>query len=357
MISAAEQPLPRVWPQLASMALLAQLAIAVTGCGSDAARDAGARFSGETMGTTYRVTLSKVPPSIDVARLEAELADMLATVNAQMSTYRSDSELSKFNDLRSTDWIDVSADLVTVMEAALEVSRVSEGAFDVTVGPLVNLWGFGPQQRNPVLPSVEELEATRARIGYWHLQTRALPPAVKKQQADIYVDLSAIAKGFAVDRLAAHLDDLRVEDYLIEIGGDLRAKGVNARGMPWQVGIERPVADSRVVYKVVAISNQAMATSGDYRNFFARDGQRFSHTLNPHTGRPVTHSLGSVTVVSSSTMHADATATALLVLGPQAGYQLAERENLAALFIVKQDDGFVDKATAAFTAKFPSFRE
>ena len=351
MISAAEQPLRPAWSQLASLVLVAQLAVA--SCGSDSAESANTRFSGDTMGTSYRVTLGKVPATVDAPRLETKLRSILATVNGQMSTYQSDSELSQFNSLRTSDWMAVSADLVTVVATAETVSRMSDGAFDVTVGPLVNLWGFGPQQRSPLPPPADNLEAARARIGYWKLQTRASPPALRKQQPDIYVDLSAIAKGFAVDRLADYLEELGIEDYLVEIGGDLRVKGVNAQGTPWRVGIERPVAASRAVYRVVPLSDQAMATSGDYRNFFERDGQRFSHTLNPHTGRPVTHTLASVTVVSSSTMYADAIATALLVLGPQAGYQLAQRENLAALFIVKQDDGFVEKATAAFAANFP----
>ena len=173
---------------------------------------------------------------------------------------------------------------------------------------------------------------------------------MRKDLSNLSVDLSAIAKGYAVDQVASYLDSLEVSNYLVEIGGELRAKGQNAQGHPWNVAIEQPNPSTRSVHRVVHLQNQAVATSGDYRNFFERDGIRFSHTINPKTGRPVTHNLSSVTVLAESSMKADALATAFLVLGPEVGYELAQREEVASLFITANEDGFFEQATSALQA-------
>ena len=265
-----------------------------------------------------------------------------------MSTYKESSELSRINRSPSTDWVTVSNELLTVVEASLQVSRLSGGAFDVTVGPLVNLWGFGPEPRSEQVPTDEQIREASARVGFTQLHTRPTPPAIRKDRPDLYLDLSAVAQGYAADKVAAHLEAIGIYNYLVDVSGELRVKGRNARGEFWRIGIEKPLANSRIVQQVIQVSNRAMATSGDYRNFFEEAGRRFSHEIDPHTGRPVTHNLASVTVISASAMHADAMATALMVLGPEAGYQLAERENLAAFFLVKKNNGFVEKSTLAF---------
>jgi thiamine biosynthesis lipoprotein len=209
----------------------------------------------------------------------------------------------------------------------------------------VNLWGFGPDGRADDPPVAREVREVLSRIGYDKISIRRSPPAIRKSKANIYVDLSAIAKGYAVDRVADYLASLGLANYLVEIGGDLKANGHNANGMPWTIAIEKPAPEDRVVQRVVHITDQAMATSGDYRNYFERNGQRFSHTINPRTGLPVSHSLASVTVWSATAMDADALATALMVLGPQAGYELAHRHKLGAYFIVRTENGFAEKST------------
>jgi thiamine biosynthesis lipoprotein len=307
-----------------------------------------AEFNGSTMGTTYTVKIVDIPPSLDSNSLHAEIQAVFARINDQMSTYLEDSHLSRFNAGRETDWYKVPPELVTVVQQARELSELTGGAFDVTVGPLVNLWGFGPDAKSGQAPHADAIASTLQRIGYRKLEVRMKPPGLKKSIPDLYVDLSAIAKGYAVDQVAEHLENRGVSNYLVEVGGEIRGLGQNARHLPWQVAIEKPVPGTRVVQQVIAVDAVSIATSGDYRNYFEHEGRRFSHTIDPKTGSPVTHALASVTVVNPSATYADALATGLMVLGPEAGYQLAEREGLAALFIVKTEDDFASHATPAF---------
>lgn len=300
------------------------------------------------MGTTYTVKAIQVPAEVDDSDLQPAVEQILEEINRQMSTYDRHSELSRFNDNQTTDWVTVSPALLTVIEEALRVSGLTGGAFDVTVGPLVNLWGFGPTMTEDDIPADEEITSARARVGYRHIHTQHSPSALKKDRADIAIDLSAIAKGYAVDQVAEYLESLAIANYLVEIGGELKAKGRNPQDQAWKIAIEEPTPGKRAIKRIIQITEGGLATSGDYRNFFEKDGHRYSHTLDPRTGRPVQHKLASVTVVSETAMQADAMATALLVLGPEAGYALAQREELAAFFIVINDDGFAEKSTPKF---------
>ncbi len=306
-------------------------------------------YFGLALGTSFSVKASRLPAGIDLEKLKAQLEARLEEVDRKMSTYLADSELSRFNRSTNTDWQPVSQDLAKVVVAALEVSRWSDGVFDVTVGPLVNLWGFGPDPRRDQAPSDEDIEAAKARVGYENLEARLDPPAMRKHRPDLYVDLSAIAKGFAVDLLGEYLESLGIKDYLVEIGGELRLKGNGPRGGGWRIAIEKPVPKERQIEKILTLTDIAVATSGDYRNYFEAGGKRFSHTIDPRTGRPIEHRLASVTVLCHTTMQADALATALMVLGPDAGLAKAEKDKIPALFIVKEDDGrFSEKPTTAF---------
>ena len=304
--------------------------------------------TGSTMGTTYSVKVVRPPVGLGEELLQAEVERVLRAVNGAMSTHDADSELSRFNRSRDTGWVAASPELVAVLAEAERVSRLSGGAFDVTGGPLVNLWGFGPGGGDDRVPADADVAAARARVGHAHLEVRPSPPAVRKAIPDLYVDLSAIAKGYGVDRVAGRLEELGVDRYLVEIGGEVRGLGRNARGMPWRLAIERPTPGERAAYVAVGVDGVGVATSGDYRNFFEQDGRRYSHTIDPSTGRPVTHDLASVTVVSTTCTTADALATALNVLGPQAGYALAEREGIAAFFITREGQGLGHRATTAF---------
>ncbi|EIC23353.1 FAD:protein FMN transferase [Thiorhodovibrio frisius] len=304
-------------------------------------------LQGRTMGTTYSVQLANPPPDIDPAALQQSIADELARINAQMSTYDPDSSLSRFNQSGSTHWFAVPPELAQVVAEARRISRLSDGAFDVTVGRLVNLWGFGPEFHPDRIPTPEAIAKTLAVTGYHKLAVRADPPALCKTQPELYVDLSAIAKGYAVDRLAEVLAERGFGDYLVEVGGELRAAGQHPE-RPWRVAIERPESSTRAVFRVVRLNDIAMATSGDYRNFFEQDGKLYSHTINPHRGRPVDHLLASVSVLDESCMRADALATGLLVLGPEDGLALAEQQGIAAFFIERLESGYQAHMSSAF---------
>ena len=305
-------------------------------------------ITGKTMGTTYTVKLIPLPENTTAEQLQAEIDQVLATVNSAMSTYDKNSELSRFNQNPSTDWVDVSTELFTVVAAAQEISRLSGGAFDATVGPLVNLWSFGPTLSEDRIPDPQAIAEAKQRVSYQHIEMREQPPALRKTRPDIYVDLSAIAKGYGVDRVTELLEQRGVNRYLVEIGGEMRLKGHNRNDQAWQVAIEEPVAGARNVNTIIELTSQSVATSGNYRNFFEQDDQRYSHMLDPHSGWPVKHELASVTVVSDTAMRADGLATALLVLGPEQGYALAQQHDISVLFIMIQGDRLEPKSTVSF---------
>lgn len=308
-------------------------------------------IQGHTMGTTYSVKLGQLPQSLSKEALQQEIDKILAAVNASMSTYQPDSELSLFNKSSSTDWVPVSPQLVKVVSEALRLSELSSGGFDVSVGPLVNLWGFGPgydPSKPDQVPSEQEINDALQNIGYKNIQVRMAPPALKKALPHLYLDLSAIAKGYGVDQVAEYLQSKGVKDYLVDIGGELRLQGKNPHGQPWHIAVEVPTPGVRDAQQVLSITDQGMATSGDYRNYFEKDGQRYSHTIDPTTGKPITHTLASASVVHPSCMTADGLATTMMVLGPDAGYELAQKLALPVYLLVKTDDGFEARYTKQF---------
>jgi thiamine biosynthesis lipoprotein len=303
-------------------------------------------LTGHTMGTQYNVKLRQ--QELDHSLLQQEIDSSLELVEQMMSTYRPGSEISRFNQSATTDWHGVSAAFCESVEQALLLSSLTEGAFDITVAPLVNLWGFGPDDMIDEPPTDAEISALMDTIGYEHLHADCSLPALRKDIAELMLDMSAFGKGLAVDYLADLLSARGIENYLVEVGGEMRLRGKNAKGEKWAIGIEMPVTDQRRPHTIVHLTDTALATSGDYRNFFEKDGQRYSHTIDTRTGRPVTHSLASVTVVNGSGSRADALATALLVMGPEKGMELATRENLAVLFLLRDDAGIDERATPAF---------
>ncbi|MCZ6458377.1 MAG: FAD:protein FMN transferase [Gammaproteobacteria bacterium] len=325
--------------------VFALISVLLMGCTS---ADEYVRVTGATMGTQYSVTAKcKSLPR----PLEPELAAVLSSVNREMSNYDPESMLSRFNHKPVGSWHEISDSLADVIEAAQSLSVASDGAFDVTVGPLVNLWGFGPVGDREDLPDEREITAALANVGYRHLSLRrsvaAGGSAELQKGVSVYVDLSAIAKGHGVDRIAQHIEHLGCLDYLVDIGGEVRVAGVNPQGKAWRIGVEVPAAGNfGGVARVLELSQGAVATSGDYRNFMAVNGKRYSHTIDPRTGYPVTHDLASVSVVHPSAMWADGYATTLSVLGAEAGLDFARKENLAALFIIRTASGFQERYTA-----------
>jgi FAD:protein FMN transferase len=314
------------------------------------ARPVQTTIRGLTMGTSYTVELAA--PMEDAARTRlAELIDAeLAAINRAMSTYDPQSELSQFNSRQDLRWVPASQGLLDVLHSASRISTASHGAFDVTVGPLVDLWGFGPEYRPRRVPDDAVIERVRKSVGYQHLQADPSAGAIRKIDSRIQVDLCAIAKGYGVDRVAMILDRQGVHDYLVEIGGELRARGTRAAGGPWRVGIERPVEGGHVLGETVLLENRAIATSGTTEDFFEQDGRHYSHIIDPKTARPVEHPPMAVSVVADTTMEADAWATALVVLGPERGYSLAQARGLAVLFVTASGPTFDVRVTDALRA-------
>ncbi len=304
-------------------------------------------FSGPTMGTSYSVSLAGLPPGHERRDLAAGIAGILGDVDARMSNWRADSEVSRFNRAPVGAWTAISPDTRTVVEAAVKVGRLTDSAFDPTIGPLVDLWGFGPAPSDGV-PAARRIAALREWVGLRHLRLQQAGNAVAKAEPELEINLSGIAKGFAVDRLAAYLEAADCRSYLVEVGGELRAKGHSPRGRPWRIGVEKPDARHKAVHRTVSLEQGAIATSGNYRNFFQAEGTLFSHIIDPRSGAPVEHGLASVTVIAPTTMEADALSTALMVLGPEAGAELAERLGLAALFVVKDGRHLDDIVLPAF---------
>lgn len=310
-------------------------------------------FHGPTMGTTYSVTLPQLPQGLAFSELQARFDQLLVDINAEMSTYQSDSAISQFNRSEDTAWFSVSTSFVHVVQSAQRISELSLGAYDITLGPLVELWGFGAKMTadgQDLVPSDNDIAAVLATLGYGKLTVQEQPPALRKALPELRIDLSSIAKGYAVDVIADYLESAGAQDYLVEIGGELRASGLSARQDDWRIAVEKPVVGERSIQRVIALKDMSVATSGDYRNFFEQQGKRYSHMIDAKTGKPVTHNLASVTVLSPKAMDADGWATALMALGEDAGYELADQQNIAAYFIYRDGSGvFQTKETKAFT--------
>jgi len=309
-------------------------------------------LQGQTMGTYWRVSYLAEGGAPAPAAVKTQLEDALVAVNASMSTWDPQATISQFNNGESLEPFPIEPAFATVVAAAQAVSAASGGAFDVTVGPLIDLWGFGAGgERRATPPSAEAITEAQARVGFGKLVVRADPPSLQRTAPGVEVDLSALAKGYGVDVLAAVLGEAGLGNYLVDIGGEVRARGVNDRGVPWRIGVEVPDPSARgLVQEALPLKDLSLATSGDYRNFFEADGVRYSHTIDPRTGYPIPQRVASVTVAHREALWADAWATAMNVLGPEAGLALAERQTLPVLFILYDGEGFERRANAAFEA-------
>jgi FAD:protein FMN transferase len=305
-------------------------------------------LSGKTMGTYYRITLAGRLPGLEMDVLQSQALAPLETVEALMSVYRPESEVSRLNASGETDWLAVSEATARVIHQALDIARRTDGAYDITAGRLVKLWGFGTERRSTGIPDEAQITEAKGCVGPDCLEVRLSPPGVRKTKTGVQVDLASIAKGFAVDLVAEALDRCGVRNYCVDVGGEIRARGWNPFGAAWQIAIETPVAEQESIQRIVPVRDGAVATSGDYRICFEEHGVRYSHIIDPRTGCPIRHDLASVTVLDSSCARADAWATALMVAGPERGYDLAEANNLPVLFILRTMGGFIEKPTAGF---------
>jgi thiamine biosynthesis lipoprotein len=314
----------------------------IAGC-SEAPKEI--HLSGQTMGTTYNIKFV-AEEAVDAEKLQQEVDVLLVEINKLMSTYDPDSELSQFNQWQSTEPFSLSGETLFVLREAKRLGAMSHGVLDVTVGPLVNLWGFGPQAKPDKKPSAQTVAAVKAKTGLDKLIL--LDDGARKTDPDLYVDLSTIAKGYGVDVVAELLEQYNLVNYLVEIGGEMRVAGHKATGDQWRIAVEKPISSERSVQEIISIGNNAIATSGDYRNYFEEQGVRYSHLIDPRTGSPISHNLVAVTVVHPSSMTADGLATALVVMGKDAALSLAQQNALAVLLITKENGEFKAYTTAQF---------
>ncbi|MGB1912072.1 MAG: FAD:protein FMN transferase [Porticoccaceae bacterium] len=294
------------------------------------------------MGTTYSITVvaDQLPPD----DLSQQIDRLLSKVDRSMSTYKDESEISRFNRLSVGQTQKISSEFAEVVRISQKIWHQSNGAFDPTIGPLVDLWGFGPVDREGQVPSSESIEQVLSNVGF---ESIVLEDLTLSKLAPVALDVSAVAKGYAVDLVANHLEMLALPDYLVEIGGEIRVSGTNPDGQPWRIALEQPQLFA-AVDRVIEISDSAIATSGDYRNYFEKDGVRYSHTIDPRTGMPIRHKLASVSVIAESCAEADAWATALSVMGAVESKRLANQLGLAVYMLVREDDQFVAQHSDKF---------
>ncbi|PKL89704.1 MAG: FAD:protein FMN transferase ApbE [Ignavibacteriae bacterium HGW-Ignavibacteriae-2] len=327
----------------------------LTGCSKEDEQNKLISLSGRTMGTTYSVKFiaDKNIYKNNSDFVQPKIDSVLQDVNNKMSTYIPSSEISKFNSSASLDWLKVSRDFVYVISVTRLLGFETNGALDLTIGPLVNLWGFGPSFRPNIIPTENEINSARRNIGLEKIEVDENNSQIRKTIPSLYCDLSSTAKGFGVDKVAELLDKLKIPNYLVEIGGEVKVKGKNHYNKLWQVGISEPDISGKI-QKVLPLNNLAMATSGDYWNYFEENGVRYSHLIDPRTGKPIDHKLASVTVIHKECIIADGYATAISIMGHEEGYKFAVKKELPVFMIVRENNTFVVKQTPAFEKMFES---
>lgn len=308
------------------------------------------RITGSTMGTTYEVTVRKLPPKMSAEEFQQRIEQVLADVNQRYSHYDPNSEISQFNQSQSTDWHNIEPESRGLYEYSQTVYKNSGGAFDITLEPLILLWNFSNSPETFRVPTEEQIEQALSLCGTEKLMVRRRG-SLKKSIPELQLNLSAIAKGYGVDQVAELLRVHHLEDFLVNIGGEIYASGTRDGQNGWRLGIEKPIPGLRSIQQVIELQDVAMATSGSYRNFFEVDGVRYSHTIDPRTGRPVKHKLHSVSVLSESCLFADAWATAIMVMGPEEGMEWALENHITASIIYEDEQGQLQQTA---TPDFPN---
>lgn len=304
------------------------------------------KISGKTMGSYYAIVIDS-PSGADAERLQAEIEAKFAEINQQMSTWDDDSQISRFNRSTSADWFPVGSDFARVASEAQRLHKVTAGALDVTVGPLIDVWGFGRNKRRTT-PAEEEIEQARRAVGMQYVEIRLDPPAIRKTLPEVQISFSCLAPGFAADEVGRILDSHGLKSYVVDVGGENLAGKAKADGSAWRLGVESPLGG---LHKIVELTDQAIATSGDYRSFFVADGKKYSHILNPATGRPVENPPASVSVIHPSCMTADGLATAMMVLGSERGLEVARQCGVDVMFQDIDVDGkLVETSIGVFRA-------
>ncbi|MEH2921385.1 FAD:protein FMN transferase ApbE [Samsonia erythrinae] len=309
-------------------------------------------IEGKTMGTFYSVKISG-DIAEDRTQLQQEIDALLEQANNDISTYRDQSVLSRFNQYRGTAPQPIPRGMADIILVAQRIGRATHGAMDITVGPLVNLWGFGPQKQPVQLPSQQQIDSARQKVGLHHLKLISDEKGewIQKDLPDLYVDLSTLGEGYGADLLAQLMLRKGIANYLVSVGGAISSRGVNAEGIPWRVAIQKPTDRENAMQAAVNLQGYAISTSGSYRNYFEDGGKRYSHIIDPATGKPITHRLVSATVIAPTALEADGWDTGLMVLGTEKALALAKQQGLAVYLITKTDEGF----DAVMTPQFKSF--
>lgn len=298
-------------------------------------------LDGKTMGTFWRVSVI----GVDEAKAQALRAKVQAQLDADdrlLSTWKNDSALMRFNHATDTRPWPVSEAMADIVTLSLRIGAKTHGAMDITVGPLVNLWGFGPDKQPVATPDAQAIAAAKARTGLQHLQVinQSGRQFLQKDIPDLFVDLSTVGEGYAADHLARLMEQEGISRYLVSVGGALVSRGMNGEGKPWRVAIQKPTDQENAVQAIVDINGHGISTSGSYRNYYELDGKRISHVIDPQTGQPITHKLVSVTVIAPTALEADGWDTGLMVLGPEKAQQVVREQGLAVYMIVKEGEGF-----------------
>lgn len=307
-----------------------------------------AEMSGLAMGATYSIKVYRSSFKEPLADLHNAIKRTISDADKAVSIYVEDSEITNFNRVVGTDWFAISPQLTGVIAEALDLSVVSNGAFDVTIGNLIETWGFGKTIKPDKVPTLQEIRLAQQTSGFKNLEISPDRAFLRKTIPALTVNLSAVAQGYGVDVVAAYLESKGIDRFLVEIGGEVRTKGLKSDGTPWKVAIERPEADTRSIYKIIKLTNLSLATSGDYRNYYEIAGRRYSHIIDPATGRPIDNAIASVSVLHPSCMIADALATTLMVMGYEEGARFAEARHYAVLWILRTEEGLSERMSAAF---------
>lgn len=303
-------------------------------------------LKGQTMGTYYNVKYVIDPTtqssSYDHALIQKAIDDKLLQINDEISTYIADSHLSKFNQSSSTEPVKIPMSLAQNILISQLVGQETGGSMDITVGPLVNLWGFGPDKVPEKIPTEDMIQQARAKTGLNHLVLISMNDGfyLQKLIPELYVDLSTVGEGYGADELGKLLRSFGITDYLISIGGTIHSLGVNDQGKNWRVAIEKPSDVEFEVQQAINLRGQSISTAGSYRNYFEKDGVRYSHVIDPTSGKPITHKLVSATVIAPTALEADAWDTGLMVLGRDRALEVAKRNGLAVYLITKTESGF-----------------
>lgn len=330
---------------IARVALLAAT-IFFTGCDNapDAAKTPVAApvvLEGKTMGTFWRVSVVGVDAK-SASALQTKIQTQLDADDQLLSTYKNDSALMRFNQSKSLSPWPVNEAMADIVTSALRIGQKTQGAMDITVGPLVNLWGFGPDKQSVQIPTQAQIDAAKANSGLQHLTVinQAKQQYLQKDLPDLFIDLSTVGEGYAADHLAQLMEREGIARYLVSVGGALNSRGMNAEGHPWRVAIQKPTDRENAVQAVVDINGHGISTSGSYRNYYELNGKRLTHVIDPQTGRPIEHNLVSVTVIAPTALEADGWDTGLMVLGTEKAKEVVRREGLAVYMIIKEGEGF-----------------